>query len=159
MKTNVKVLVPVLAAGLAAGAVAVPAAASPAGRTVTYTSEMRLYSPNGRPLNTVYGNCGKSWLTIRDVGVRKYQVKTGFQLSGGRKAISYAWTARITGPGHKRNQFWGGGLRARAKWEGQHTHTVRAGRFRASVVAGSHAVLTNRQICASGLPFSIASIR
>ncbi|MFG1997621.1 hypothetical protein ACGFNU_00565 [Spirillospora sp. NPDC048911] len=167
MRSLVKALVPLaiagatLASGTAASASISAADARGAGSgrlvevgLVEVDSLQAAESGTVTPMNVVRGNCGKAWLWLSDAGRRKYKVRTGFELSGGRRAVAYSWRVQANGPRHwgKRHK-WDGGLRLRKKWEGSRESNVpRGGNYSATVVAGAVA-LSNGRACAA-LPAS-----
>lgn len=115
---------------------------------------------NVQPDNTVPGPCGTSYITLseRSDGYPVH-MDTGFKLSGGRRATSYAWSAWIQGApgtGYSYDYHASGDLDFRDHWDGHHT----SGRAypRAPYAAGvntgvhSYALLDNGDICTSGGP-------
>ncbi|MFI0449240.1 hypothetical protein [Actinomadura sp. 6N118] len=106
------------------------------------------------PMNVVRGNCGKAWLWLSDVGRRKYKVRTGFELAGSRRAVSYSWRVQVNGPRRwSKRHSWDSGLWFRKKWEGSRESNVpRRGIYSGTVVAGAVA-LSNGRACAA-LPAS-----
>ncbi|GAA2614813.1 hypothetical protein GCM10010411_57210 [Actinomadura fulvescens] len=106
------------------------------------------------PMNVVRGNCGKAWLWLSDVGRRKYKVRTGFELAGARRAVSYSWRVQVNGPRRwSKRHSWNGGLWWRKSWEGSRESTVPRGGIHSGTVVAGAVVLSNGRACAA-LPAS-----
>jgi hypothetical protein len=103
----------------------------------------------------VTGNCGSSFVTLKDVGVRKYTVITGFGVP--YAAVSYSWSVNVVGPNWNKTHPWGGGLAFRTTWEGTVTNVVGTGGWCSAKASGT-AVLSNGWICKSGGPIANETI-
>ncbi|RZS29543.1 hypothetical protein EV193_12028 [Herbihabitans rhizosphaerae] len=69
----------------------------------------------------VAASCGTAYIRLRHKSNgRPVRMETGFDLSGGRRAVGYVWRARIEGPDYGYNYSASGGLRFRDKWNGSH---------------------------------------
>lgn len=115
------------------------------------------YSKSVQPLDTVYGNCGSSYITIgyySDGYI--YQMNTGFTVIG--DVIQYDWNANISGPESYVYHYHSAGTNGLDKtWHGQHHSTGHpSGRWSAGVISDeSWAMLWDGEICSSGGPYSI----
>ena len=132
MKRSFRVLIPLCVAVLAAVFVASPAQAGPPAtpRSVTIVMPMRLggfdpavakahgFSTKSpiKPDNTVYGECGSSYVKITPTGNAHGLIQTGFTVD--ENAVSYSWTVHVLDDYGVSNKHWGGTLALRTSWVG-----------------------------------------
>ncbi len=108
--------------------------------------------------NAVSGTCGSSYIFLYErSGGTPVRMVTGFNLSGGRRAISYGWGAEIIGPsgsGYQYEYGAGGSLAFRTGWQGSHNSgkAYARGEYFAYVFSDSYALLDNGSICTSEEP-------
>jgi hypothetical protein len=129
---------------------------SPEVRALPLCSARRTPGTRLAPKNIVYGTCGSSYLYLDGLNLR-YTYRTGFSLAGSRRAISYRWQVRVTGPfSYSRYWNWSGGLAYRQSWgDRRYANTVNYGQYTGRVVvANSWALLATGDICVSGGPSS-----
>jgi hypothetical protein len=110
--------------------------------------------PNG----VVYGDCGSSYITLSEKpDGNPVAMRTGFTVYTG--AISYSWSASVTGPGgYSYDYESGGSLNFDTKWDGgyQSSQDQAEGTYSAAVASfGSVAVLWDFDICFSGGPTDV----
>jgi hypothetical protein len=110
------------------------------------------------PLNTVGGDCGKSWIYLTGTHL-EYHYYTGFSVN--TPAVEYGWQVSIVGPySYDNNRTWGGGLLFRTTWRapGSGDYNVPvddSGYYDGKVIpSGSWALLDNGGYCVSGGPSS-----
>lgn len=111
---------------------------------------------NLRPDNTVYGNCGKSWLYLSP-GTLKFYYYTGFAVNS--PAYDYHWVVHLYGPNFwEQSRTWNGAMSGTVKRfpsSGDYTVVVDdTGYYRGAVDTGSYAILDNGNVCYSGGPTS-----
>lgn len=79
--------------------------------------------------DSVSGNCGVTWVEIRDTGYKQYTVNTGFWVTNGWSAVSFTWRVDASGSSGGSNNYtydhwWGGGLWFRTEWSGSETVSI-----------------------------------
>jgi len=117
-------------------------------------------SPDGgfTTLGTIGGDCGTSWVTLADIGDRRYSVWTGFTVND--PAVLYHWRVWIQNPssGWYRTHEWGSSLALQTEWYSSAQDTIpynRGGWYTATVEPpASWALLWYGSVCYSGGPTS-----
>lgn len=176
MRATFRMLVPlcILVLGVAVGAapaVAAPVAAAPAQHhSVTMVSRMRLIGVDAavakahgfstqravQPDNTVYGDCGSSYVTVTPVGNLHALIQTGFTVN--ENAVEYSWTVHVVDDYGVSDKHWSGGLAFRTSWIGTNNfHSSGTGWVFVSVTSGI-AIMWNGDICFSEGPWAQAYI-
>lgn len=118
--------------------------------------------PSGQ--DTVYGNCGYSYVELYAIGGEKANFRTGFGIASNKPAaVRYQWVVRITDNGGSSSPSWSGNLAYRRTWvtNGGNflVYKLTAGPATARVDRDwSYAVLANGEICSSGGPVTSANI-
>jgi hypothetical protein len=137
-----------------------PAVAAANGYTIKTDAKGQQYSvKNGSsevatPSNTVYGNCGASWVYYNAIGNSSATISTGFALY--YPAVSYWWFVRINDAGGQNNHIWAGGLNSLFGWSAFKTVPgLSHGLSVATVSTASSAILANGGVCTSGGPSDI----
>ncbi|WP_438295865.1 hypothetical protein [Streptomyces sp. HUAS TT7] len=106
-----------------------------------------------QPLNSDYdrvvGNCGVSWISVRQTAASQVQVGSGFTVSS--PAISYNWTISLSDRNGTSHQSSSGGLFFKETWArvwsnlNQHGYTF-------DYVSSGLAELANGTVCYAGRP-------
>ena len=109
------------------------------------------------PDNTVYGNCGSSYLYEYAIGLDQVDIKTGFTVN--TPAVAYWWEYSMRDGGGTSSHTRAGGLAARPGWDDKERWgALTRGPARAWVVSGSDAILVNGDVCTSGGPSDSTTI-
>jgi hypothetical protein len=110
------------------------------------------------PDGSVSGNCGTSYINLyeRSDGT-PVRTTTGFNLTGGRRAVSYYWEWETIGPNGSGYDYYeddGGGLALRSSWGLTHNSgkAYERGDYFAFVYPDSDALLDNGNVCVTGEP-------
>ncbi len=113
--------------------------------------------PDVAPANIVIGSCGESWVFMYDVGVREYQVQTGFRTN--QPSVGYTWMTNVIQPAsaYNHNHRWHGALAMNLVFSMQATATVRTGGW-ATAKATGYSVLWNGLLCQSLGPIDSEAI-
>lgn len=134
------------------------------GYTIKFTADGTPYSVKTNRLltsggattqNLVTGNCGSSYVWLKDIGDKKYQVSTGFGVTVA--AVQYNWYANVIGPNYNYTHTWGGGLLFANTWSGTAVGLVNNGGYH-TVKASGHAILSNGLVCNSLGPIDTQAI-
>lgn len=118
--------------------------------------------PSGQ--QTLYGNCGYSYVEIYAIGAEKANFKTGFGIASNKPAaVRYQWVVRITDNGGSSSPSWSGNLALRRTWvtNGGNflVYKLTAGLATARVDRDwSYSVLANGEICSSAGPVASTNI-
>lgn len=111
------------------------------------------------PLNTVYGNCGESFVYESGMGNSAIDLYTGFVLSD-FPAVDYSWHVRLDDRGGSSTKSWGGGLAERFSWswEGGVYKLTKGGAAAYVLKGSSYAVDTTGGVCYSAGPSDTTTI-
>lgn len=167
MKRSLRVLIPLCVAVLAGVFAASPAHAStPASpRAVMIVMPMRVigfdpavakahgFSTKSpiRPDNTVYGDCGSSYVKITPTGNAHGLIQTGFTVD--EDAVSYSWTVHVIDDYGVSNKHWSGTLLFRTSWVGTNDFHSTGPDWAFVEVTYGVAVMWNGDVCYSEGPW------
>lgn len=104
------------------------------------------------PNNTVYGDCGSSYVQITPVGNHKALIQTGFSVYTG--AVDFDWIVHVIDNYGVSNKTWGGPLAFRSSWVGTNNFTSGGTGYASAEVTYGVAFLWDGTICFSLGPFS-----
>ena len=113
---------------------------------------------------TLYGNCGYSYVELYAIGGEKANFRTGFGIASNLPAaIRYQWVVRITDNGGSSSPSWSGNLAYRHTWVTNSgnflVYKLTRGTAWARVDSDwSYAVLSNGAICSSAGPATSTNI-
>lgn len=109
------------------------------------------------PDNTVYGNCGSSYLYEYAIGLDQVEIETGFTVN--TPAVAYWWEYSMRDGGGTSSHTRAGGLAARSSWgDNERWGALTRGPASAWVDSGSDAILVNGDVCTSGGPSDSTTI-
>ncbi|HEX4254301.1 MAG TPA: hypothetical protein VH089_04380 [Streptosporangiaceae bacterium] len=109
------------------------------------------------PDNTVYGNCGSSYLYEYAIGLDQVEIETGFNVN--TPAVAYWWEYSMRDGGGTSSHTRAGGLAARSSWgDNERWGALTRGPASAWVDSGSDAILVNGDVCTSGGPSDSTTI-
>jgi hypothetical protein len=109
------------------------------------------------PDNTVYGNCGSSYLYEYAIGLDQVEIETGFTVN--TPAVAYWWEYSMHDGGGTSSHTRAGGLAARSSWgDNERWGALTRGPASAWVDSGSDAILVNGDVCTSGGPSDSTTI-
>ena len=109
------------------------------------------------PDNTVYGNCGSSYLYEYAIGLDQVDIQTGFNVN--TPAVAYWWEYSMRDGGGTSSHTRAGGLAARRSWgDDERWGALTRGPASAWVDSGSDAILENGDVCTSGGPSDSTTI-
>jgi hypothetical protein len=102
--------------------------------------------------NTVYGNCGYSFIEADQTGPHKIWIRSGFHVNRG--AVAYTWVIELWDDNGSSYQGSSGGLLNRQDWSHTWNNLTQYGYSLEEVLPGSSdAVLNNGSVCTSGGPW------
>jgi hypothetical protein len=103
------------------------------------------------PDNTVYGNCGSSYLYEYAVGNHAVDIQTGFSVN--TPAVAFWWRYWMHDLGGTSSHTFGGGLDFRYSWaDDSRWGALTRGPASAWVDSGSDAILDNGDVCSTAGP-------
>jgi hypothetical protein len=109
------------------------------------------------PDNTVYGNCGSSYITEVGIGLHQVDISTGFTVY--TPAVAYWWEYSMHDGGGTSSHTRAGGLARRSSWaDKERWGALTPGPASAWVNSGSDALLENGDVCTSAGPSSYTTI-
>jgi hypothetical protein len=109
------------------------------------------------PDNTVYGNCGSSYMYEYGIGNHQVEIETGFNVS--TPAVVVWWEYSMRDRGGTSSHTRGGGLDFQRRWaDNERWGALTPGPASAWVNSGSDAILDNGDVCTSAGPSDTTTI-
>jgi len=109
------------------------------------------------PLNTVYGNCGWSFIQMTPTGNRYALIQTGYHTYS--ISTSYSWTVHVVDDWGASNKYWSNTFPIWTHdWVGTNNFRSSGAGWAFAEVTSGIAILWNLTICYSGNPWTQAYI-